>query len=254
MYRTLDFFRITGGEPLLNKDTFKILDYVIENPRPESHLDINSNFCVPPKIFDKFIDKYKRISKNFNRLGVFTSCEAKGEKAEYIRPGLHYDTWMKNCRTYLNEVPNGRLRFMSTYNILSVSSFKEFLIDVLKLKQEFKMRVMIDIPILTTPSYLQANLITDDFLNYISDSVFFMCQNLDIPEWPPLAGTAFWDFETSKLIRIYNLVKDKIENEKVLRERKDFAIFVDEHDRRYGTDFLKVFPEYKEFYYKCKGE
>ena len=254
LYENLDFFRITGGEALLSKDTFKILDYIIENPRPESSLDINSNFCVSRKIFDKFIDKYKRISKNDNRLGVFTSCEAYGEKAEYIRPGLHYDTWMENCRTYLNEIPNGRLRFMSTYNILSISSFKEFLIDVLKLKQEFKMRVMIDIPVLMNPQYLQANLITKDFLNYISDSIFFMCQNINISEWPPLSGRSFWDFETTKLIRIYNLTKDRIENKEILKARKDFAIFIDEHDKRCGTDFLKVFPEYEEFYYFCKEQ
>jgi hypothetical protein len=38
----------------------------------------------------------------------------------------------------------------------------------------------------------------------------------------------------------------------LIRHRNDFAIFVDEHDRRRGTNFLETFPELKEFYELCK--
>jgi len=217
------------------------------------HLDINSNFCINPKIFTKFIDKYRQIAKNHESLGVFTSCEAKGEKAEYIRPGLDYNYWLDNCRNYLLEVPNGTLTFMCTYNILSITSFKDFLKDILMLKKEFPMRVMIDIPFLMSPSYFQANIISKDFMNYIKDSVTFMYNNLDIPEWPPMAGTGFWDFEISKLRRISNMVEGKPINKGCVYERKNFVIFIDEYDKRYNTDFLNIFPEYKDFYFECKG-
>ena len=36
------------------------------------------------------------------------------------------------------------------------------------------------------------------------------------------------------------------------RSKKDFYKFVNEHDRRRGTDFLKTFPEYELFYNECK--
>lgn len=237
LYQNLDFFRITGGEPLLSKDTFKILDYIIENPRLDLDLSINSNFCVNAKIFTKFIDKYEQIAKNHKSVKVFTSCEAVGEKAEYIRPGLKYNEWLTNCRNYLLKIPNGTLTFMCTYNVLSISSFKEFLKDVLKLKQEFLRRVRIDIPLLIHPFYLQTDIITEDFLKYIDESITFM------------HGTIFGKDEISKLYRIYYLLKTKSKN---IGPRKDFAIFIDEHDRRYGTNFLKIFPEYKDFYYRCK--
>jgi len=252
LYRNLDSFRITGGEPLLSKDTFKILDHVIKNPRSDFHLDINSNFCVSPTIFTKFISKYKQIAEMNEHVGVFTSCEAKGEKAEYIRPGLKYSEWLENCRNYLIEVPTGTLTFMCTYNILSITSFKDFLEDILELKKEFRMRVMIDIPLLMSPFYLQPTLIEKDFMYYIEKSVTLMYNNINISTWPPLSGTSFWDFEISKLRRIYNIVAEKYIDKECIRSRKDFAIFIDEHDRRYGTNFLKVFPEYKEFYYRCK--
>jgi len=252
LYKNLDNFRITGGEPLLSKDTFKILDYIIQNPKPNLQLDINTNFSIDPKIFNRFIGKYKQIGEKHKHVGVFTSCEAKGIKAEYIRPGMNYNHWLENCRNYLLKVPNGHLTFMCTYNILSISSFQDFLKDVLDLKKEFRSRVKIDIPFLMTPSYLQANIITKDFMHYIKNSITFMYNNLDISSWPPLAGVGFWEFEISKLQRIYNMVESKPLNKGCIVNRKDFVLFVDEYDRRYHTQFLKVFPEYKEFYLKCK--
>jgi len=253
LYEKLEFFRVTGGEPLLSKDTFKILDYIIEKPRKELHIDINSNFTVNQKIFDKFIEKYKKISESGVSVGVFTSCEAKGERAEYIRPGLKYNQWLDNCRKYLLKVPNSQLCFMATYNILSITSFKDYLKDILKLKKEFPLRVMIDIPFLMNPLFLQANIIDKSYLHYIEDAVTFMYKNMDITDWTPLSGTVFWNFEISKLRRIYHMVAAKPLNKGCVNSRKDFVIFIDEHDKRYGTDFLKIFPEYKDFYYTCKG-
>jgi len=53
------------------------------------------------------------------------------------------------------------------------------------------------------------------------------------------------------LKRIYNLVKEPHENEWTANNRKDFYIFVNEHDRRRGTSFLDTFPELENFYKVC---
>lgn len=252
LYENLDVFRITGGEPLLSKDTFKIMDYMIENPREDLKFDVNSNLCINSKLFSKFLTKFKEISKTNKNIKIYTSCEAKGEKAEYIRHGFDYDYWLSNCRMLLEEIDEMRLTVMCTYNILSISSFKEFLFDMLELKKDFPLRVTIDIPFLMTPAYFQADIITKDFLKQMEETVTFMYRNCDFPYWPPLAGTGFWDFETSKMRRVYNLAYGKPENNGVMNNRKDFVRFIDEYDRRYGTNFLTVFPEYRDFYFHCK--
>jgi hypothetical protein len=59
----LHTFRITGGEPLLDKNTFKCLDYIINNPQPNLELSINSNFDVPDELFNKFLEKSQIIVK-----------------------------------------------------------------------------------------------------------------------------------------------------------------------------------------------
>ena len=33
LYKNLEVFRMTGGEPLMDSNTFKVLDYVYENPK-----------------------------------------------------------------------------------------------------------------------------------------------------------------------------------------------------------------------------
>jgi hypothetical protein len=51
------------------------------------------------------------------------------------------------------------------------------------------------------------------------------------------------------------MAKNSVEhpNEWLNVNRKDFAIFVDEHDRRRGTDFLSTFPQFETVYHKWKN-
>ena len=86
LYPDLHTFRITGGEPLLSKHTFQVLDYIISNPNTQLELSINSNFCVPDELFDKFIKKLQLIKKQNAK-----SCTRSGEKnlAMTLRESLH---------------------------------------------------------------------------------------------------------------------------------------------------------------------
>ena len=63
LYQDLHTFRITGGEPLLSRDTFKVLDYIIEHPNPNRNLSliINSNLGGSKQLIDKFLEKMKQL-------------------------------------------------------------------------------------------------------------------------------------------------------------------------------------------------
>lgn len=253
----LKIFRITGGEPLLNKNTFDVLDYLIENPKPNLRLSINSNLCVPKTLIKQFVEKMQIIQdkKAVKEFVVYTSCEAHGAKAEYIRYGLKYQEWLENCETILKDIPNSRLFLMSTYNLLSITSYREMLKDILVLKNRYTIQptrphpVGIDVPYLRYPPFMAAWLMPRDWLQIIENDVTWMYQNLQQTYWPPLCGKGFFDYEIKKLERIYVVCRDALNDPSKIAEinlqRKNFIKFVEEHDQRRNTNFLETFPEFE---------
>lgn len=247
VYTTLHTFRITGGEPLMSKDTFKVLDYIIENPNPNLELAINSNCVLPDKLFDKFLEKIKIIQENkmVKKFTLFTSAEAYGKKAEYIRNGMVYNTWLENCHKFLNEVPGANFSIMSTYNALSITSYMEFLKDVLIMKLKFyneDRTIGLDIPYLDNPKWMSVRILPVEYIDMLLEQVQFMKLN-------HCDGKGFQNWEINKLERIQYLIKEA----KEIIHLKDFALFFDEHDRRRGTNFLETFPELTNLYNQCKN-
>lgn len=266
LYPELKVFRITGGEPLLSKDTFKVLDYIIENPNPNLELNINSNLNIPDGLFNKFIEKMKRIQGEglVKEFKIYTSCEAKGEKTEYIRFGMDYNKWKDNLCRVLSEIPRSKVANMATYNLLSVSSYKDFLTDMIDIRNGFVTKdritpLSLDTSYLRWPWHQTIFLLDQPFLKQVEDTVTYMYKNPEVSVWFPLTGKGFYDFEIHRMRRIYSVMQDKLNDQseekirKININKRDFAIFVDEHDRRRGTDFLKTFPEYEDFYNSCKA-
>jgi organic radical activating enzyme len=260
--RHLHTFRITGGEPLLSKNTFKMLDYLIDNPQPQLEFSVNTNLGGPKELIDEFINKMAIIQdkKAIKEFKLFTSCEAHGKRAEYIRYGLNYDYWYSNVDRILGEIPDSKVTIMSTYNLLSVTSFTDFLKDMYELKIKYsnthkrQLPLSVDIPYLRYPEFLAAWVLTENFLSHIADSVSFMYRHQQVEGWMDLATKGFYDYEIHRMERLYYTVLHamgvtKPEN---IEQRKNFAAFVDEYDRRRGTSFLDTFPELEGFYSFCK--
>jgi len=79
LYNDLDTFRITGGEPLLSKDTWAVLEHIAttDNPNRNLNLSINSNLGVPENLIERFISLSEKIINEgrVKTLIVFTSCD-----------------------------------------------------------------------------------------------------------------------------------------------------------------------------------
>lgn len=264
MYRNLKHFRITGGEPLLNKNTFKVLDYIIANPNPDLDVSINTNMNPPKELFDKFLEKVKIIinEKKVKRFKLFTSAEAHGKQSEYIRYGMNYDDWLKNIHHVYKEIPGLQFTIMSTYNILSLTSYIPFLKDILEIKREYGTPtynpLLLDIPYLRYPNHQSIFIMEQEHLSLINSHVEFMCQNLEYKGWSTTANRGFHEHEADKLKRIYTVAENSLQdqaNQPYLgTNRKDFATFVEQHDKRRGTNFVETFPELESFYIKCKNQ
>jgi hypothetical protein len=252
MYKSLKYFRITGGEPLLNKNTFKVLDYIIANPNTDLEVAINTNMNAPDELMNKFIEKVKIImdEKKLKRFKLFTSAEAHGTASEYIRYGMNYHAWINNMHKMYQAIPGIQFTIMSTYNLLSVTTYTDFLKDILEFKKAYghstNYAMLLDIPYLRYPLHQSVFIMEEEELNLMQSQIDFMSSNV---------GTnhqTFYPEEVERLSRIQTLIKSNIDEPKPSfnNSRKDFIIFVNEHDRRRGTNFLETFPELTGMYHR----
>ena len=255
--KTLTILRITGGEPLLQKSTWRLLDDLEQNPLPNLELNINSNFGVKPILIDRLVEKVNKLLdmgaiKDFK---IFSSIDTWGEPAEYIRTGLDLTVWEKNLDTYLTKT-NRPITFMITFNILSVPSFTKLLNKILEWRVRYNgtdqnkwQRIRFDTPYLKEPlQYDMLILPKDEFMPYMKQHLAFIKDNLNDKD-----RTKFSELEYEKFRRVVDYMDSTNYTAEKLKEgRRDFFNWFTEYDRRRGTDFTKTFPELENFYYDCR--
>jgi|LauGreDrversion4_1035100.scaffolds.fasta_scaffold00934_10 organic radical activating enzyme len=261
LYKDLHTFRITGGEPLLAKDTFDVLDFINNEPNPNTklNLSINTNLSAPEKIFNEFRGKITKLmnEEKVNEFILFTSCDAYGEHANYIRHGFNYDLFIERINILLTENPKLTIIIMSTYNALSVPSYKGLIKDVYELKKKYHSAeryygssVILDSSYLRWPPHQSVKILDKEWI----DEVNSQAQLMDFYEQVRVGddGYGFTDIEITKVKRIAEWMKNHDDDSTFLKNRKDFFIFVRHHDMRRGTNFLEIFPEFDELYKKCR--
>jgi hypothetical protein len=218
---------------------------------------------VPDELYSKFIEKLKIIQEQgkIGHLQIFTSAEAHGAQAEYIRNGMNYEQWLKNLHRMINEVPRVAITIMSTYNILSIPSYKQFLQDMLDIRLQYRdiayknnrNPVAIDMPYLRHPPHQASFIVPEYLLHFVEEQIQFMEAHRE-PSTPGQEYTGFYENEIYKLRRIYNIIKAEIDSgNDNTTNRKDFVLFVDEHDRRRGTNFLETYPQLTQMYTEWKN-
>ena len=142
----LHTLRITGGEPLMSKHTFKLLEEIRDNPTPNLELSINTNGNAPAKNWKRFLELMIDICHNnkVKKFTLFTSAEAFGERSEYSRYGMDFELFQQQTQEFLEKTHNTRVVFMCAFNIFSITSFKEFLEWVLYLKKAYNFNGLSD--------------------------------------------------------------------------------------------------------------
>jgi hypothetical protein len=243
LHRTLQELRITGGEPLMSGETWKLIDWFKDNKgRSTTKLAINSNLGMDSIKLQEFIEKVKDIP----HLEIYTSMEAIDGQAEYIRDGLDYSQWMHNVQELLEHDSIKAVHCMCTINVLCLDSLDSLLDQLVKLKQVYgRERVSFTLNILRFPSFqsplvLPANLRTQyknrlqDFLDRNRNNIYMHEHELN---------------HLQRLIDYLDVVKtphsDAFEMPKL---HNDFKQFFLQYDQRRDKDFVKTFPALAEWY------
>lgn len=257
LYPKLKHFRMTGGEPLLDKNTYRVFDYVLAFPNPDLHIDVTSNFSVEQKLYDQYHDYVKRLcDTNIEHFMQYVSLDSGiPSHAEYIRHGLIYNRLFENVNRFLDHIPNrNSLTFIITMNNLNVLGIKKLLNWILELRKLYSktyQRVWFDTPILRQPAWQSLQILPAIYVERLQDVVNWMQANLETVDQP---FRGFKDYEVQRLQRVVDWMREgsKLTPEYVKLQRADFYRFFNEHDKRRQTNFIGTFPEMKEFWEECK--
>lgn len=256
--KTLNILRITGGEPLMHKSTWRLFDNLREDPRPYLELNLNSNLGTSTRHVEKLVENVNDIIENnkIKTFKLFSSMDTWNKRAEYLRTGLDIKLWEKNLDVYLmgTKLP---ISIMCTFNILSVTSFTDFLEKILEWRKKYQpilnpngygRRIRFDTPYLKEPLQYDMNILPkDEYILYFDKILKFIKDNTD--EQDP---TKFSEIEYEKFRRVRDYFAAANYSEEQIREgRKDFYTWFTEYDRRRGTNFLETFPEMQNFWNLC---
>lgn len=229
VYPNLNNLVINGGEPLMIKDTYRCLEYIIAHPNKNLSVNINTNLCVEDKLIDRLIDLLKQIEegKLVASLSIYTSNEAHGKQAEYLRHGLNYQQWTNNIRKLLTSTQYTKVGVMSTYTVLSPYSYTKMLIDMKAFADEFSERRVIVMPkYIRHPEFLDIRLLPAEHRYKIVESLDYIKANISNEQTR---------LRFEQILTYYD--SGAKEDRTALKE------FVLAYDQRRNLNFKEAFPE-----------
>lgn len=250
IYNNLHTFRMTGGEPLMDRNTFKVFDYVCDHPKKDLQLSITSN-CNPPKDqWKKFIEYLPKLENKIDHFMLFCSLDSWGPSAEYIRNGLDFEKLVCNIEEYLMKGQSHSLTFIITFNVFSYFHILDYIKNILNLRKKFNVNrqlIWFDIPQLMDPDFLNPKLMPE-LVSNLKETIEFMENNKE-SFFNRFRG--FKDFEIDKIKRLINWIESDTGFDKKTAEH-NFYLFVKENDCRRNINLLDYFPKLNNFWKDCE--
>jgi len=241
LHQTLKELRITGGEPLMSGETWKLIEWFKTNKgKSTTRLAINSNLGTDVDI-DRLLDAVDGVD-----VDLYTSNESIGLQAEYIRDGLVFDDWANNVERLLDSGKFRGLHVMCTVNLLCLDSLDSFLEMVMNWKLEYgKDAINFSLNILRFPSFQSLTILPRDIRQSYAGKLYAFGNN-----WAN--SGLMHEFEKNQLDRLLDYIdvvmKPHTEAMELITLQRDFKNFFTQYDQRRGKDFCTTFPALADWY------
>ena len=233
--------RITGGEPLMSPDLWRLLDWFKVN-KSDVKLAINSNLGSKPALIQRLID----ASHDIPHVELYTSCEATGAKAEYIRDGLVWQEWLNNIDLIATKGNFKALHVMATINGLCLTDIVNFLDTIMSMKETYGRNwPTITLNILRFPSFQSPIVMPAEIKKKTAD---------DLRSWynKNTESNLLHDMEREHILRLITYLEE-IETphngaSSMQELQKDFKVFYDHYSYRRSKNLISTFPEIADWY------
>ena len=246
LHKTLQELRVTGGEPLMSADLWKLVEWFKNNAnKSKTKLAINSNLGGKAELIDKLCS----IAPDLPSLDVYTSCESINKSCDYIRDGMNFDLWWSNlCKV---DDAGIKTHCMMTVNALCLETLPDLIDKILteRLSRNKEFAVF-SLNILRFPSFQSCLVLPEENKNRCADRLEQLQH-----KWAPKylnRGHAIHEFEQGHITRLIEYLRtvEKPHNESFTMPRlhNDFKKFYQQYDVRRNKNFEKTFPELTEWY------
>ena len=233
--------RVTGGEPTMSADFWRLLNWFKDN-KSAVKLAINSNLGAKKDLIDDLIS----VSHDIPHVELYTSCEATGAAAEYIRDGMIWRDWCDNFGRMIEQGNFKQMHVMATINALCLPTITEFLNMIMLNKEQYgKSCPTVTLNILRFPSFQSPLVLPLDYRQQVVAK---------LRDWFAKNGESnlLHDMERQHILRLITYI-ESVESPHAgaspMEElEKDFKSFYTQYDARRNKDFVKTFPSLAEWY------
>lgn len=235
-YSKLVRLSVLGGEPLIQRDLDRFLDFLNTHKNPELEFAINTNLNCRLETIQQFVETAQQLiaSKKIKRVDISCSLDCWGDPATYIRNGLSLDRWQENFEYLIQN----KWLYVTVHQVLTSLSIGTA--DILQDKiSQYKQS--------TKWNITQAYHAVDDHDGIWRPEIFgseFFKPQLDQLLAKFLIKSKGDEIARLRLEGIVKLTENKQPN---LVKLSKFSAALDQLDRRRGTDWRLIFPEINEF-------
>ena len=232
---TLEVIRVTGGEPIMHPGVWKLFKWFKDNPERGKDITVKVNSNLVPekeKTFEKLLDAVQYVPE----FEMYTSCEATGAQADYIRDGMDYEAWINNVKRLLDQPKINRVVTMMTTNALCLGSMTDFMDDMLALREIYGEAPMLTLNLVLYPEFQSIPTLPTYIIEHYNDK---------LKAWYDKRKGDLWDTEDVRLKIVIDFMDKAIQtplSEEILKKRQsDFKSFYIQYDKRRGKDFRATF-------------
>lgn len=245
LHRSLQQIRITGGEPIMSGWTWKLLEWLKNNPnKSKTRIEMTTNLAYDHDTLLRFLDHVSHLTQP---VWIYTSGECVGDKAEYIRDGHDWDLWQKNIETVYESKLIENVSVMATMSAPSTDGFIDWLHFLLDQKiQRGSDWMMMSVNPVRFPTFHNIAVLPMDMRQEYSRQISLFMARDDVQR-----NFMLWEKENINRFIVY-LDKMDVPHKEYEFDMsdltRDFKRFYTQYDQRRGKDFVKTFPRLKDWY------
>lgn len=220
---------ILGGEPFYQKEFDELIDMIDAYPNPDCELNIVTNLAIAKNRLITSVDKLRTLlkQKKLKRVDITCSIDCWGEQQEYVRWPLDLAQWEENFQ-YLLSQKYLYLNINQTISVLTIKTMPPLLEKLATWRTQRRIGHWFS-EVAPGPEYLKPFILGGKIFQTDFEKIL-----------------ALMPVDTEENIQAHNYMKGIAShiasNHEHPEKIRDMITYLDEKDRRRGTDWRALFP------------